>query len=64
MTKIILCGKILVGKKQNKKGLIEMELEELKKRIEAGGEFWTSTIIIKTVVEMIKPWREEAIICL
>ena len=41
-----------------------MELEELKKRIEAGGEFWTSTIIIKTVVEMIKPWREEAIICL
>ena len=41
-----------------------MRLEELKRDIEAGGEFWTSAIIIKTVVEMIKPWREEAIICL
>ena len=38
MTKIILCGKILVGKKQNKKGVIEMELEELKRNIEAGGK--------------------------
>ena len=39
MTKIILYGNILVDKKkQNKKGVKEMELEELKRDIEAGGE--------------------------